>query len=126
MAGFVEVPGGLEIASGQMKKFNVAGHEILLARGGDNFYATDNRCPHMNGNLSLGKLEKTIITCPVHHSQYDLTDGHVVRWTDWSGIKLSLAKFFKSPRPVKTYKVKVEGGKVLVEVETDKVPAATA
>ena len=124
MAGFVEVPGGYEIKSGEMKQFNVAGREVLLARFGNDFYCADNRCPHMGGKLSKGKLEKTIVTCPVHHSQFDLTDGHVVRWTDWSGVKLSLAKMIKSPRPIKTYKVKVEGGKVLVE--TDKVPAAKA
>ncbi len=123
MAGFVEVSGGYEVKSGQMRMFNVAGREILLARVGDDFYAADNRCPHMGGKLSEGKLGKTIVTCPVHHSQFDLTDGHVVRWTDWSGVKLSLAKMLKSPRAIKTYKVKVEAGKVLVE--TDKVLTAT-
>jgi 3-phenylpropionate/trans-cinnamate dioxygenase ferredoxin subunit len=124
MAGFVEVPGGYEIKSGQMKLFTVAGRQVLLARFGDDFYAADNRCPHMGGKLSEGKLENTIVTCPVHHSQFDLTDGHVVRWTDWSGLKLRLARVIKSPKPIKTYKVKVEGAKVLIE--TDKLPAATA
>lgn len=124
MAEFIEVPGGNELQSGQMKMFNVGKGEILLARVGDNFYAADNRCPHMAGRLSEGKLEKSIVTCPRHHSQFDLADGHVVRWTDWTGVKLSLARMFKSPRPVNTYRVKVEGGKVLVEV--DKVPAGVA
>ena len=117
MTEFVEVPGGNELQSGQMKMFNLGKHEILLARVGDSFYAADNRCPHMSGNLSEGKLDKTIVTCPRHHSQFDLIDGHVVRWTDWSGIKLSLAKMGKSPRPVNTYKAKVEEGKVMVEVD---------
>jgi len=121
MAEFVEVPGGNELQSGQMKMFNVGNREILLARVGDDFYAADNRCPHMGASLSEGKLEKTVVTCPRHHSQFDLVDGHVVRWTGWSGLKLSMARVLKSPRPVNTYKVKVEGGKVLVEV--DKAPA---
>jgi 3-phenylpropionate/trans-cinnamate dioxygenase ferredoxin component len=117
MTEFVEVPGGNELKSGQMKMFNLGKREILLARVGDIFYAADNRCPHMGGSLSEGKLEKTIVTCPRHHSQFDLVDGHVVKWTDWSGVKLSLAKMVKSPRPVNTYKVKTEGGKVMVEVD---------
>jgi 3-phenylpropionate/trans-cinnamate dioxygenase ferredoxin subunit len=117
MSEFVEVPGGNELQSGQMRMFKLGDHEILLTRVGDTFYAADNRCPHMGGNLSVGKLDKTIITCPRHHSQFDLSDGHVVRWTDWSGFKLSMAKMMKSPRPVKTYKVNVEEGKVMVEVE---------
>ena len=124
MAEFIEVPGGNELKSGQMKMFDVGKREILLARVGDNFYASDNRCPHMNARLSEGKLEKTVVTCPRHHSQFDLADGHVVRWTDWSGVKLSLARMVKSPKPVNTYRVKMEGDKVLVEV--DKVPAGVA
>ena len=117
MSEFVEVPGGNELQSGQMKMFKLGDHEILLARVGDTFYAADNLCPHMGGSLSEGKLEKTIVTCPRHHSQFDLVDGHVVKWTDWSGFKLSLSKMVKSPRPVNTYKVNVEGGKVMVEID---------
>jgi 3-phenylpropionate/trans-cinnamate dioxygenase ferredoxin subunit len=117
MAEFVEVPGGNELQSGQMKMFNLGKREILLARVGDTFYAADNGCPHMNGSLSEGKLEKTVVTCPRHHSQFDLIDGHVVKWTDYSGFKLSMAKMVKSPRPINTYKAKVEGGKVMVEVD---------
>jgi hypothetical protein len=37
---------------------------------------------------------------------------------------LSMAKLFKSPRPIKTYQVKVAEGKVMVE--SDKMPAAVA
>jgi nitrite reductase/ring-hydroxylating ferredoxin subunit len=37
-----------------------------------------------------------------------------VRWTDWTGLKLALTKIAKSPRPLRTYEVRVEGGKVLV------------
>jgi len=117
MSEFVEVPGGNELQSGQMKMFNLGKHEILLARVGDTFYAADNRCPHMSGNLSEGKLDKTIVTCPRHHSQFDLMDGHVVRWTDWSGIKLSMGKMVKSPRPLNTYKAKLDGDKVMVEID---------
>lgn len=116
MTEFIEVPGGSDLQSGQMKALNIGKREILLARVGGDFYAADNHCPHMGARLSEGKLEKTIITCPRHHSQFDLSDGHVVRWTDWSGVKSSLARIFKSPRPLKTYKVKVDGGKILLAV----------
>ncbi len=82
MAEFKEVFNIRDIKDGAMKEISVDGRDILLARVGNTYYAADNRCPHMGGNLSEGKLEKTIITCPRHHSQFDLTDGHVVRWTD--------------------------------------------
>jgi 3-phenylpropionate/trans-cinnamate dioxygenase ferredoxin subunit len=122
MAGFIEVAGADELQSGQMKEFDISNRKILLARVGDNYYAADGRCPHLGGALAEGKRENTVVTCPRHHSQFDLTDGHNVRWTDWGGIKLGMAKVFRSPRSLRTYPAKVEGGKVLVELE--KAPAA--
>ena len=113
---FVEIATTDELADGTMKMANINGHEILLARVGDNYYSADNRCPHMGGNLSQGKLEGTVVTCPRHHSQFDLTDGHNIRWTDWTGLKLSLGKILKSPRPLKMHEVKIEGEKILVDV----------
>ena len=117
MADIIEVTGADKIKNGQMKKFNVGNKEIVIAKVNDRYYAANNRCPHMGGQLSQGKLEGTIVTCPRHHSQFDLTDGHVVRWTDWPGIILSLSKAVKSPRPLKMYGVKVEGNKVFTDSE---------
>ena len=115
-AKVIEIARTNELGDGGMKSVKVEGREILLARVGDKFYAVQNRCPHMGGNLSQGTLQGTVVTCPRHHSQFDLTDGHVVRWTDWTGMQLSLAKLFKSPRPLTTYPVKVEGDSVKIEV----------
>ena len=114
MAEFIDAAGINELQSGQMKSITVDGMEILLARVGDTYYAAENRCPHMGANLSLGELNGTIITCPRHHSQFDLTDGHSVHWTDWSGLSLSLAKIIKSPRPLKIYDIKIERDRVIV------------
>lgn len=50
----------------------------------------------------------------MHHSQFDITDGKVLRWTDLSGIVLTLAKVQKPPRQLRTYDVKVEGDTILV------------
>lgn len=115
MADFIDVAGTAEMQSGQMKLVKVEGRDILLARVGDNYYAVENRCPHMGGNLSMGVLNGSVVTCPVHHSQFDLSDGHIIRWTDWTGVRLSLIKIVKSPRPLKTYAVKVENSRILVE-----------
>ena len=45
----------------------------------------------MGGKLSQGKLEGTAVTCPRHGSQFDLTDGRVVRWLKESGLVYSVA-----------------------------------
>ena len=115
MNGFVEAADVSELKDGMMKMVNADGKEILLAKVAGKYYATQNRCNHMGGNLSQGKLQGTIVTCPRHFSQYDLTDGRVIRWTNLSGIMLTLTKIALPPRPLKTYQVQIQGDKVLIE-----------
>ena len=116
MGEFVEVSKIDELKDGTMKTVNVAGREILVARVRDNYYAADKRCPHMGGDLSQGKLEGTVVTCPRHGSQFDLVDGKVIRWTNWPGLISTVSKIVKSPRPISTYQVKLEGDRILVEI----------
>ena len=114
---FVEMASIGELKDGLMKMIVIDDHEYMLARVGDDYYCTDNLCPHMGGNLSGGTLEGTVVTCPRHHSQFDLTDGHNIRWTDWTGIKLAFGKLLRSQRPLKMYEVKTEEDKILVNLE---------
>jgi len=116
MGRFVEAAKVSELGDGVKKKVVLEGQEILLARVGDNYYAVSNRCTHLNGDLSEGKLEGTVITCPRHSSQFDLKDGGVVRWLKGSGVFSKIGGALKSSRPLTTYKVTVEGDAVLVEI----------
>jgi 3-phenylpropionate/trans-cinnamate dioxygenase ferredoxin subunit len=115
MSKFTEVARIEELKSGTMKMVVVEGREILLARVGDKYYATDNRCPHMKGDLSQGKLEGTVVTCPLHGSQFDISNGQVVRWLK-GGLMSKLGKALKSSKDLTVYNVKVEDNRVLVEV----------
>ncbi len=105
-----------DLKSDEMKMVMVEGKEILLARAGDSYFAADNRCPHMGGNLSRGKLEGTIVTCPRHQSQFDLKDGHVVRWTTWPGALVAVDQVRSRRRPLHTYPVMIEGDKVIIKI----------
>jgi 3-phenylpropionate/trans-cinnamate dioxygenase ferredoxin subunit len=115
MSKFTEVVKTEELESGTMKMVMAEGREILLARIGDKYYATDDRCPHMKGDLSRGKLEGTVVTCPRHGSQFDITNGRVVRWLK-GGLMSKLGGALKPSEALKMYDVKIEGDKVLVEV----------
>jgi len=115
MSKFIEVAKIEELKSGTMKTVTAEGREILLARVGDKYYATDNRCPHMKGDLSQGKLEGIVVTCPVHGSQFDISNGQVVRWLK-GGLMSKLGGAFKSSKDLAVHNVKVEDGRVLVEV----------
>ena len=114
MGEFTEVSKIDELKNGTMRAVSVAGREILLARVGDKYYAADNLCPHMKGNLSQGKLEGTVITCPLHGSQFDISNGQVVRWLK-GGLMSKLGGALKMSKALTVYNVKVEDGKVLVE-----------
>ena len=117
MADFIEVGKTAELANGAMKEVTVQDKPILLARVEDKFYATQSRCPHMGGNLSKGKLEGTVITCPLHGSQFDLKDGSVIRWLKGAGLKSVIGRMMmKSPANLKTCEVKIENGKILVRI----------
>jgi 3-phenylpropionate/trans-cinnamate dioxygenase ferredoxin subunit len=116
MGNFMPVAKAGELADSTMKEVTVQGRPILLAKVGDRYYAADGRCPHMGGILAQGKLEGTVVTCPRHSSQFDLTDGHVVRWLKGSGLISAIGKALKSPRPLTVYQVKVEKDDILVEL----------
>jgi len=75
MSKFTEVDKIEELISGTMKMVMAEGREILLTKVGDKYYAVDNLCPHMKGDLSQGKLEGTVVTCPLHGSQFDISNG---------------------------------------------------
>jgi 3-phenylpropionate/trans-cinnamate dioxygenase ferredoxin subunit len=114
MGEFTEVSKTDELKDGTMRAISAEGREILLARVGDKYYATDNRCPHMEGDLSKGKLEGIVVTCPVHGSQFDISNGRVVRWLK-GGLMSKVGKALKTSKDLTVYNVKIEDGKVLVE-----------
>ncbi len=113
---FIKVAQAGELADGKMTMVAHGGREYLLARAGDKIYAAQNRCPHMGGVLSRGTLSGTVVTCPRHHSQFDLRDGRLLRWTDWPPFLLFFAKLIKKSRPLKTYPVKIEAGDIYIDI----------
>ena len=115
MSTFIQVAAVSDLKNGSMKKIHLEGKDLLLARVRDRYYCTDAYCPHLGGDLSKGTLAGTILTCPLHHSQFDISDGHILRWTDLTGSILTVAKNQRPPRPLRTYPVKTEGNAVFVK-----------
>lgn len=112
-----------DLPDGKMKSFRVENRDILVAMVGGKYYAADNKCPHLGGNLSRGSLEGTVVTCPLHGSQFDLAGGRVIRWTTWTGLKLWADSVFRSAigrippqQPLRIYPVKVEGENIIVGI----------
>jgi 3-phenylpropionate/trans-cinnamate dioxygenase ferredoxin subunit len=123
MSDFIELTTTEGIEDGGMKQVDAEGHEFLVARVGESYYVTDARCPHLHGHLARGTLDGLVLTCPVHHSQFDVSDGRVIRWTDFSGAIKSVGEFARHPRPLRVYEVKIDGDRILVGAQ--KTPPAT-
>ena len=118
MGKFIEVAKESDITESTMKEVVAEGHEILLAKAGGSYYATSNRCPHMGAKLSEGKLEGFVVICPRHGSQFDLRDGRIIGWASkMPSVISAIGKVIKRPRPLTTYPVKREGGKILVDIQ---------
>jgi 3-phenylpropionate/trans-cinnamate dioxygenase ferredoxin component len=116
VSGMIEVGNADELKPGDMRMVMVQSKEILLARAGDQYYAADNRCRHMGGNLSRGVLNGTIVTCPRHGSQYDLKDGHVVRWTTWPSALVAVDQVRSRKRDLPVYPVTIQNGKIMIKL----------
>jgi len=61
-----------------MKKVNVGGEDVLVANVDGQFYAIASSCTHQGGPLDEGELEGTMVTCPWHGGQFDVTTGKVL------------------------------------------------
>jgi nitrite reductase/ring-hydroxylating ferredoxin subunit len=100
--GFVKVASVKDLESGKMMSVEVADKEILLTNFVGEFYAIGNRCTHMSCMLSDGTLDGDKVHCVCHGSVFDVKTGSVVK----GPAKISEPSF----------KVKVEGDQVLVDV----------
>ena len=110
---YIDVLSVDEIRDGGMTKVSVAGDTLLIARVGEQYYAARARCPHMGGDLSKGSLEGTVVRCPLHGSQFDLSDGSVRVWVEPTGIGKLLGKVGQH-HSLEVFEVDVRDGRVLV------------
>jgi nitrite reductase/ring-hydroxylating ferredoxin subunit len=97
----IRIENATDIASGEMRVFDVAGIKVNLASVGGQLHAFDDTCTHKACSLAKGKLEGTTVTCPCHGSQFDVTNGEVLRGP--------------AQQPLRSRLVQMEGDGLLVE-----------
>ena len=64
-----------DLQDGETRFVDVDGHSVILSRFGDRVTCFKNACAHMGMELSDGKIEETILTCPFHGFKYALETG---------------------------------------------------
>jgi nitrite reductase/ring-hydroxylating ferredoxin subunit len=125
----IEVARVEEIAPGGMKFVEACGRELLICNCDGRFYAIDRRCGHMNGPLELGALDGTIVTCPMHHVQFDVTTGEPLNRPIMAHIEEALPPqwgrymaYFgmlmdhTNVRPLRIFAVNVDGNAISVDI----------
>ena len=118
-----------EIAPGGMKFVTIDAREIVVCNCDGRFFAIDRRCGHMNGPLELGTLDGTIVTCPMHHVQFDVTSGEALNgpvpvhideplprgWAEYLTYFGTLMQYTNVCN-VKTFVVAIDGADIFVDV----------
>ena len=102
MAEFLTVGDGAVLEQGKLAAFEVGGERVALASVEGTLYAFDDLCPHRQCSLAEGRLEGTVVTCPCHGSQFDVTTGERLRGP--------------AVRGVRAFAVRVEAGDLQVEI----------
>lgn len=64
-----------EVPPGAGKELVAAGRVVALFNVDGQYYAMDGVCPHAGGPLGEGTLNGSIVTCPWHGWQFDVTTG---------------------------------------------------
>lgn len=67
------------VAPGQTGLVQVDETAVAVYNVGGTFFATQDACTHRGGPLNDGTLEGQSITCPLHGSCFNVTDGQVLR-----------------------------------------------
>ena len=94
------------IAPGKMKRHGCTLGDILVANVDGTYYAVSDVCSHASELLSNGMLVGNQVICPAHYAVFDLANGQVIRHPQGATID-----------PIRAFKVKVENGKISIEIE---------
>lgn len=103
MTKWIEVCAHDDILEEDVMRFDHRGHTFAIYRSPSNrFYATDGLCTHEKVHLADGLVMGHIVECPKHNGRFDYTSG--------------AAKGAPVCVNLNTYPVKVEAGKVYVDI----------
>ena len=78
MGEWVKVGAAGEVPEGEVTAFGVGERQVAVANVEGDLHAFDDTCTHMQCSLAEGELDGTIIECPCHGSQFDVTTGEAV------------------------------------------------
>ena len=103
MSELVKICPTSDVADNSVKSFEVGNNVIAVYNLGGTFYATDNECTHGAASLADGILEDDIIECTLHFGAFNVKTGEAVQAPCFNALR--------------TYKVVVQDGQVMVDLD---------
>ena len=91
-----------ELKPGRAKSIRLFGRPFAVFNIDGKLYGIDAACRHMKANLAGGKLDGSIVSCPMHGWKYDVTNGDCLTLSDMN---------------VDSLPVKVEDDYIWIEIE---------
>jgi nitrite reductase (NADH) small subunit len=76
---FVRAARKQDVPPGKIYEFQVGGQAVAIANVAGKLFAISSVCAHEGGPLGEGELDGTLVTCPWHLWQYDVTTGKVAQ-----------------------------------------------
>jgi 3-phenylpropionate/trans-cinnamate dioxygenase ferredoxin component len=105
MAEWINVCEENSLKDGDLLDFDYKDKKILIAKAGNQVFATDRICTHAYADLSTGfmNMDEKTVTCPLHMSIFKLEDG--------------VPQNLPAEQPLKTYLIKTEQNRIYVFIE---------
>ncbi len=102
MAGYVKVCEVADVPPGTMHPVEIGEIKLMVVNADGSLYALNRICTHETADLSTGFLNGSVVTCPLHLSRFD--------------VKTGMVENPPATVPLATYRLKVEGTTVYVQV----------
>lgn len=100
---WVDACGTDDIDAEDLIRFDHGGRTYAIYRSpDDDYFCTDGKCTHEDVHLEDGLVMEYEIECPKHNATFDYRTGEALRAPACVNLN--------------TYKVKVEAGRVLIEI----------
>jgi nitrite reductase/ring-hydroxylating ferredoxin subunit len=89
----------------RIKSFRVFGRKLAIVKEeSGSFYATEISCKHQNIDLTTGRIEGDMATCPAHRWKYNIRTGrclnHPMAMLRRHGLKIESGEIFVTPLPL--------------------------
>jgi nitrite reductase/ring-hydroxylating ferredoxin subunit len=97
----MKAPGVSPPGPGKAIRVTAEGNDIAIFNVEGLLFGVAAKCTHLGGPIDRGHLTGTVVSCPLHGSQFEIRTGAVVRGP--------------ATQPLKTFRVRAEAGGLTID-----------